>query len=446
MERLKLRNKLGYASGTLAKDFITPLWASYLLYFYTDVFGISGAAAGILLLVARIWDAVNDPLMGVFADRTKTKYGRFRPYILIVPIPLYLFTILSFTTPDLIPVGKLIWAYVTYIGSGMLFTMFDVPMWGMLATLTNDEKERNQMISFVRLISTFGFMIITFAALPLVGVLGRGNDAKGFQLLAIIICAVSFGFSLICFFSTKERYNTEKSASSLKEMLKALTINKPLAILIVCLIIVYIGMILPSSVGTYFIIYRMGLPDMVGLLLGLGSLPALFGVIAAPYLAKKMGGKKALFYSFAVAAVANLAAFFIVGNSVVMYLIFSFIIGFCTGVPNVLLASFIVDSSDYSEWKTGVRCDGTAFALQSFSIKLGQAIAGFAGGILLSATGYMAGSAVQAGSVLAGLNVVRFIAPAVITVIAVFAIRAFPINAELKDQMAKDLTERRNQS
>ena len=288
-----------------------------------------------------------------------------------------------------------------------------------------------------------GALISTFVALPLVGILGRGNDAKGFQLLAIVICAVSFVFSIICFFSTKERYHTEKNSSSIIEMGKALIINKPLTILMLCMVIVYIGMILPSAVGTYFIIYRIGRPELVGPLLGLGMVTSLFGIIIAPFLARKIGGKETLFYTFIVSVLANIAAYLFVGNSIASYIIFSSFIGLCTGIPNVLLSSYIVDSSDYSEWKTGVRCDGTAFALQSFSIKLGQAIAGFSGGILLSATGYVAGAAVQADSVLLGINIVRFIVPALITVIAIFAIRAFPITAELKKQMSTELAERR---
>lgn len=157
------------------------------MFFYTDVFGISGTAAGLLLFVARIWDAINDPMMGVIVDKTKTKWGRYRPYILIAPIPLYIFAILTFTVPNLAPTGKLIWAYVTYIGTGMAFTAYDVPMWGLLSTLTRSENDRNQMISLLRNVSTAGYLVMVYATLPLVSILGNGSQAAGFRNLMIEI-------------------------------------------------------------------------------------------------------------------------------------------------------------------------------------------------------------------------------------------------------------------
>ena len=316
---LKLKNKIGYSLGTLAKDLISPIWGSYLMFFYTDVFGISGTAAGLLLFVARIWDAINDPMMGVIVDKTKTKWGRYRPYILIAPIPLYIFAILTFTVPNLAPTGKLIWAYVTYIGTGMAFTAYDVPMWGLLSTLTRSENDRNQMISLLRNVSTAGYLVMVYATLPLVSILGNGSQAAGFRNLMIVLCVISYLFALICFFSTKEQYNTESNAASLKDMIKSLIINRPLMVLIICMAVMYIFMNMPSAVGTYFIMYNLGAPELIGIGLMIPTLASFIGIFIAPAVAKKLGGKKTIIVGFAAYFILGVLGFFLASSNFYAY-------------------------------------------------------------------------------------------------------------------------------
>lgn len=443
---LKLKNKLGYSLGTLAKDLISPIWGSYLMFFYTDIFGISGTAAGILLFVARIWDAINDPMMGVIVDKTKTKWGKYRPYILIMPIPLYIFAILTFTTPDLAPTGKLIWAYVTYIGTGMAFTAFDVPMWGMLSTLTKSENDRNQMISFLRNVSTAGYLVMVYATLPLVSILGHGDQSVGFRNLMILVCAISYVFALICFFSTKERYNTESNAATLKEMAKSLLINRPLMILIFCMTVMYIFMNMPSAVGTYFIMYNLQAPEKIGIGLMIPTLASFVGIFIAPLLAKKLGGKRTIILGFAAYFVFGILGFFLASKNFYAYAVAASLQGVCCGLPSVLISAYIVDCSDWAEWKYGVRCDGTAFSLQSFAIKAGQALSGAIGGFVLGLTGYVAGEAVQTQAVITGLSAARYLAPAVLAVVTAGIMMLYPITKDMKMQITEELEERRIKS
>lgn len=440
---LKLKNKLGYGLGTLAKDLISPIWGSYLMFFYTDIFGISGTAAGLLLFIARIWDAINDPMMGVIVDKTKTRWGRYRPYILIAPIPLYIFAILTFTVPDLAPTGKLIWAYVTYIGTGMAFTAYDVPLWGMLSTLTRSENDRNQMISFLRNISTAGYLVMVYATLPLVSILGNGSQSAGFRNLMIVLCVVSYIFALICFFSTNEKYNTESNAASLKDMVKSLIINRPLMILIICMTVMYIFMNMPSAVGTYFIMYNLGTPELIGIGLMIPTLASFVGIFIAPIVAKKLGGKQTIVVGFAAYFILGVLGFFFASKNFYAYAAVSALQGVCCGLPNVLLSAYIVDCSDWAEWKYGVRCDGTAFSLQSFAVKAGQALSGAIGGFVLGMTGYVAGEAVQSGAVITGLSAARYLAPAALAVITAVIMRFYPITKEMKAQIMKELEERR---
>lgn len=441
MEKLKLRNKFGYGFGSLGYDIIQAIWGSYLLYFYTDVFGISGAAAGLLLIVARVWDAVNDPMMGMIADRSKvTRFGKFRPYILIMPIPLYIFSILTFTTPDLIPTGKLIWAYVTYIGSGMAFTAYGIPFQAMISTLTRNANERDQLVSFKTFFSTIAYVVAGYFVLPLVSILGNGSNQVGFRNLMIVVSIVSYIFALLCFFWSKEKYVPETQATSIGKMIKTAATNKPLLVLAVCMLINGISGMIPGAVGSYYIIYVVGREDLVGLGLALPTAVSLIGIVLAPKIIKVLGDIKTIFSSYIIMFVCSVVGFIFSPGNPVVFIGTTALLGVFSCLPSIVITSNVVCASDYSEWKTGVRCDGTAFALQNFGTKLGQAVAGGIGGFLLSMTGYVAGAAEQSSATMTGLGIVRFIIPPALgLVIGFIMMKLYPLTAEKKAQIAADL-------
>lgn len=429
--------------GTLTKDLIQAIWMYYLLYFYTDVFGISGTAAGTLLLVARIWDAVNDPIMGVLADRSKVrKTGKYRPFVLIMPIPLIIFAVLSFTTPNLMTTGKLIWAYVTYIGTGMAFTAYGVPHQAMLSTLTHDPDERNSMVSIMAFLSTAAYTVASYFALPLVSILGHGSDKAGFRNMMIVVCIVAEGCALITFFATKERYIPETEAASLSDMAKAISSNKPLLILMISMLIGSIASMIPSAVGAYYIIYNLGRSDLVGLGLSIATVGSLVGVAMSPMVMKWLGDIKTILLAYGFILVVDLISFFFAPSSIPLFLVLVVLHGFAASMPSVVISANIVSTSDYAEWKTGVRCDGTAFALQNFGTKFGQAVAGGIGGFLLGMTGYVAGAETQSSATISGLAIVRFIVPAVLGVFAALVMLAYPLTTEKKAEIRKELDER----
>lgn len=316
-------------------------------------------------------------------------------------------------------------------------------MWGMLSTLTRSEDDRNQMISYLRNFSTAGYLVMVYAALPLVSILGHGSQSAGFRNLMIVTCAVSYIFALICFFSTKERYNTESNSATLKDMIKSLIINKPLMILIISMTVMWIFQNMPSAVGTYFIMYNLQAPDMVGLGLMLPTLASFIGIFIAPYIAKKLGGKQTIIVGFAAYIILGILGFIVASKNFPAYAVVASLQGVCCGLPSVLLSAYIVDCSDWAEWKYGVRCDGTAFSLQSFSVKAGQALSGAIGGFVLGMTGYVAGEAVQADSVIAGLNAARYLVPAALALVTIGIMVFYPITKEMKGQIMAELEERR---
>ena len=210
--------------------------------------------------------------------------------------------------------------------------------------------------------------------------------------------------------------------------------------------VMYIFQNMPSAVGTYFIMYNLQAPDMVGLGLMLPTLASFVGIFIAPYIAKKLGGKQTIIVGFAAYIILGILGFIVASKNFSAYAVVAFLQGVCCGLPSVLLSAYIVDCSDWAEWKYGVRCDGTAFSLQSFAVKAGQALSGAIGGFVLGMTGYAAGEAVQADSVIAGLNAARYLAPAALALVTVGIMALYPITKEMKAQIMAELEERRKKA
>ena len=186
MTKLSVKEKIGYGFGDLASVLYWQTISAYLLYFYTDVFGISAAAAGTMILVSRLWDGVNDPMMGVIADRTETRWGKFRPYLVWLAIPLAVVGVLAFSTPDLSPTGKLVYAYITFILLMMTYTAINIPYSSLLGVITPDPIERTSVSSYKYVFAYISSTIVSAAALPMAASLGGGDEALGWQLTMVV--------------------------------------------------------------------------------------------------------------------------------------------------------------------------------------------------------------------------------------------------------------------
>lgn len=431
---IKNHQVIGYGLGSFGKDLALGVIGSYLLIFYTDVFGISAAAAGGILFITKIWDAINDPMMGSIADRGKvTKWGKYRPYIFIIPIPLAVFSALCFLSPDLSYAGKVIYAALTYTITGMLFTAYDVPLWAMVPTLTKDMNTRNKLIASARIFTTIAMLIASAAAMPAIQAIGGGSEAinlkKGYPIFMAMIGAAGVVFAWITFFSTKEIHNeSSKNVSNGNVFREFFSImNKPLIVVLLTMVFNAIGMILPGVSGVYYMIYYLHRPDMIALYMVIAMGAGLFTSMLAPMLMKVVSAKKLTMIAFCLSAVANAIVYFVGAKSLpVLFFLFA-CTGLATGTMMVTITSLLTDISDYVGTVKQKRSDGAIFSMNSFAIKLGQALASIVVSMLLAGTGYVANEMVQTESAMTGILLTRSLLPATVAILGAITISQYKL-------------------
>ncbi len=379
----KMKNSriIGYGLGSLGKDLALGVIGSYLLLFYTDILGISAAAAGAILVLTKIWDAINDPMMGSIVDRTNSRWGRFRPYVLFVPIPLAVFSALCFVAPDWGTTAKVIYALVTYTITGMLFTAYDVPLWGMVPSITNNQNDSNKCISSARFFTSLGMLLATTMAYPLIQKLGGGVEVEnlkvGYPRFMAILGVISVIFAWITFASTKEKEQTEKNENSenvFKEFLNVIK-NKNVRTIFIAMTLQAIAMILPNTIGAYYVIHYLGRPEMVAVYFGVTGIIGLFTAPLTSIALKKITAKKLTMMAMAVSTALSVVAFFVPSNNIVLLLGIFALYGFFMAVPMVSITSLLVDAGNEIYEETGKRKDGVLFSLKYFAIKCGTALA-----------------------------------------------------------------------
>ena len=241
-QKLSIKEKVGYGLGDFAANIVFQTVMIFLMYYYTDIFGIPAAAVGTLFLVSRIWDAINDPMMGAVADRTKSKYGKFRPWVKWTAIPFGIMAVLMFTTPDFSVQGKIIYAYITYIGMMMIYTANNIPYGALSGVMTADSVERTSLNSYRFVLGQSAALMVQALTLPLIAFFGAGNKAAGYQMTMGLFAIIAIGMFYVTFYSTKERIEpVQTEATPLKDDLKDLFSNKPWVILFVMGLVTFIS-------------------------------------------------------------------------------------------------------------------------------------------------------------------------------------------------------------
>ncbi|KAA8371389.1 MFS transporter [Leuconostoc carnosum] len=390
--RLPWNERLSYGASDFACSFTFSLIGTYLMYFYTDVFGITAAAVGTLMLVARVIDALDGPFWGIMIDHTHTKWGRSRPYLLWFNAPFTIFTILCFTTPDLPMTWKIVWAYVTYIGIDVLYSAVNIPLTSILPSMTTNSNERVLLSTIRSLFSNFGGTLISVIALPLVTLFGGPNNPRqGFFWVAVMAASVFFVIYLVVFFNLREHVQTRQSKTALpiKTSLKALKNNWPWVIVVGLNFIYWLGMQTKGQVTLYFFKYNLDRPGLASLALFFNAV-GLISVFLTPKVVTEFGKKKTILFGLGLSIVGQL----ILGVGAQFLNITTVIIGtivgnFGNGFVGALIAVLLADSVDYGEWKNGVRAEGIVTSASSFTAKFGMGIGGAITGLFLSLGHYM---------------------------------------------------------
>jgi GPH family glycoside/pentoside/hexuronide:cation symporter len=460
-QKLSFREKFCYGFGDLASVLYWQTFMLYFTFFYTDVFLIPAGAAATMFLISRIWDGVNDPLMGIIADRTKTRWGKFRPYLLWICVPFAVVGVLTFTVPDFGPTGKLVWAYATFIAIMMLYTAINIPYTALLGVISADSIERTTVSSVKFLFAFSAGIIVSATLLPMVKALGGGNDARGWQFSFMIYGIAAVIFFLITFKGTRERVQPPKTQqSSIKKDLYELVTNKPWLILLATTITFILFVAVRSSVTVHYFKYVIGTQQLSLPFLKTGSygfealtsafntvgqISAFIGVLLVSWFAKVVGKKTAFIILFIIAIVSTAAFYFLSAAQLSLIFIFQ-ITGSMTGGPlSVLLWAMYADTADYAEWKHGRRATGLIFSASTMSQKFGWAFGAFVALNLMSRVGFVANQ-VQTAQSLKGLILLFSLIPAFVGLIALGIILFYKLDEEKMKEITADLLERRKAS
>jgi GPH family glycoside/pentoside/hexuronide:cation symporter len=424
---LSLKEKMGYACGDVASNFYWRVFDVFLFIFYTDVFGLSAAAVGTMMLVTRLIDAFSDPMMGALADRTKTKFGKFRPYLLWGIIPLVSAGVLTFTVPDFDDSGKLVWAYATYIFMMLAYTFINVPYGALLGVITGDSQQRTTLTSF-RFIGAFtGGSLVAYFTPELVGYFGGEDQVKGWQMTMALYGAIAAILFVISFLSTKERLAPPiNQKTSVKQDLKDLTQNKPWIVLFVLALIIMMTITLRGSSGTFYFKYYVERPDLIGSFSMAYMLSLACGAALTPLLTKYLDKRKLLLILMVVVSILSLSFYFVPKDNIALMYCLQIAIGLALGPKSPLVFSMYADTADYSQWKTGRRATAMIFSAAAFAQKLGGAFAGAMMGWLLASLGYVANQ-VQTGASEQGIVLLMTIIPAIFALISVGVILLYPL-------------------
>ena len=455
IEKLSLKEKIGYGFGDAASSMFWKLFSMYLMFFYTDIFGISAVVVGTMFLITRIWDAAFDPFVGILADRTETRWGKFRPYILWMMIPFGIIGVITFTTPDLGPTGKIIYAYITYSIMMMIYSMINVPYASLMGVMSADGKERTSLATFRFIFAFGGSLLVLAAAEPLVDIfskMGGGvpNLQMGWQFAAAVFAIVAILFFWFTFSWTRERVKPVTEKTSLKHDLHDLWVNRPWFILLGAGIAsIFFNSIRDGAAIYYFKYYvqTQGAFEVNSLNLTitlssmyfvLGQAANIVGVVLAKPVSDKMGKKGTFLLAMLLATVFSIFFYFIDRSNTTLIFVTQFLISLCAGITFPLIWSMYADAADYSEWKTKRRATGLIFSASSMSQKFGWTIGGALAGWLLGYYGFQANVA-QTETAQNGIRMMLSFYPAIGTLLGVGFMMIYPLNEKMMEKISAEL-------
>ena len=439
---LKKRDIINYSIGDFGINLNFQLIGFFLAYFYTDVFGISPGHVAGLLLAARAWDAINDPVMGFIADKTRTKWGRFRPYVFFGAIPLNLMLVACFYVPDLSVELKVLYAYVTYILHGMVFTAVGLPYSSISAVMTQDQQERS-LISTLRMFFAviIAMSIVNIGTRPFISRFYPESEADGFFALAVIYAIISSAVLIYVGIKSKERLDFEPERYRLTDISKIIFSNKMLLILGSAMFFNTCIWVIANSVALYYFKYILGNTDLYSVFFWY-ILPAnVIGVISTPILTKIYGKRNVFILGSAIVVVANLVRHFLPGDEFATFTAISMLASMAMMFCSCCQWGMVPDTVEYGHWKSGIRSEGIPFAFFSFAFKAGMALGGAFSMIVLEKTGYIANTELNEASRTAVIWLYNIV-PAGCSVACIIALIFYKLDGERFSQILADLEAR----
>lgn len=450
--QLTFKQKAAFGIGAVGKDMVYALSASYTMYFYQDVLGLSATFVGLILMIARIFDAVNDPFMGVLVAKTRTRWGRFRPWLFTGTMLNALVLYALFAAPNLEGSGLMVYFSAAYILWGVTYTMMDIPYWSMIPAVTKTVSDRESMSVVGRTCAGVGSALIAMLTMLLVGVLGGDNERAGFRWVALIVAVIFVISEILCCVFFKENSQSKMETASVKDMFSALFRNDQAMVVVICIVLINSALYLTSNFVIYFFKYDFGGEGWKGdytLFSTVGGAAQIFGMMVLyPLLRKKLSGtgvfKLSLITALGAYSLLLVICLFGLSGSLPLLFIPDVLVFACNGMLSVLTTLFLSNSVDYGQLKTGRREESVIFSMQTFVVKAASGVAVFLTGIGLDIIGLQGNTdetgpiAAQSPETLLGLRLMMTVLPMVVLSIVLIM---FGKKFTLTDNRVKEISE-----
>jgi GPH family glycoside/pentoside/hexuronide:cation symporter len=442
-EDVGVAEKIAYALGDTASNFYWKTFEVFALFYYTDVFGLSAAQVGFMFFVTRVCDAVADPVMGALADRTTTRFGKFRPYLLWLALPMAFTGVLTFTRPPLHGAGLLAYAYATYTAMMLAYTAVNIPYSALLGVLTPSSRARTSCSSF-RFVGAFagGLLVQTFT-LSFVHRLGRGDDARGWRDIMLVYGALACAMFVAAFAWTRERVKPPVGhRADLRGELLVLARSRPWRVLLGVGLLVIVSFWLRGGATTYYFKYLCRREDLIGWFFGAASVAQILGAAVASPLTRLLGKRRLYAVVLAVAGALTTVFFVVDPHDLPVVFGLNVLVALILGPQAPVLWAMFADVADHVEWKTGRRMTGLVFAAAIFSMKVGGALGGWALGQMLDRFGYVP-NAEQSESSQQGILLAMSVLPGVVCVVAAAVVWSYELDEKEVATVEQALAERR---
>ncbi|MGY5449450.1 glycoside-pentoside-hexuronide (GPH):cation symporter [Agarivorans sp. MS3-6] len=430
---LTVKEKVAYGLGDTGCNFVWQTVMLFLAYYYTDVYGLSPVHMGTMFLLVRFIDAITDPLMGSLVDRTRTKHGQFRPYILWMAVPFGVACMITFYTPDLGSTGKIIYAYCSYILLTLMYTAINVPYCAMANAMTDDPKQRVSLQSYRFALSTAGGLVVALVALPLVKYIGQGDEQKGYLGAMVIMGIGAMVLFFYCFANTKEHITTEVNQSQKNSAfgdIKLLWENTQWRVLFILNIVLLTGVVLKAASTMYYVNSVMGRPDLATWMMVAGMLANIVGAMASAPVLGRFDKAKTYKVLIGVSGLLSGLMFFIEPSNILLIFTVMIVLSVVQMSTTPILWSMMSDVVDYEKSRSGRSLSGMVFSTNLFAIKAGIAIGGALVGWSLAGAGYVGGAESQSSQAITWINMLYTLLPGLFFVSLVFIMHYYRLDAD----------------
>ena len=445
--KLSFLEKFGYGLGDTASNFVWALMMNFIIFYYTDILGITAAAAGTMLLFARSTDGVVDFFIGAMADRTKSKWGRFRPYLVWLCVPLAVVFVLAFTTPNISPAGKLVWAWVTYNLLMLLYSAINIPYGALSGVMTDDPLERTTLNSYRMALAQFGGIIANASFMVLIVKFGSGSQQLGAQRTVMLFSAIAVVLFLISFFTTKERIHPPPAQKTkLTADLKTLFLNRHWVVLFVTGV-VNMTLAVARGTGTVYFLksYLHWDGGQIGIFFMMSGLAMIFGAMMTRLAVKALGRKAAFITSMALIALTTAPFFWVQPQQTALVFLFQMLGMIFSGINATLFWALVADTADFQEWKFKTRTTGVVFSATTCAQKAGMGVGAGCAGFLIANFGYVP-NAEQTTKALEGIRLLNSLIPATGLLVLAAFFSIYGLNERICSTMREELTRRREET